>query len=119
MQFAVGVVDGVALAQGIQAVALTGVHAPRHVQGIGDGADLRQQRARLRQHSQFMIEKADVEGGVMDHQLGATDVIEKVACDIGKAGFVGQELVGNTVHLHRPGVDLPVRLQVLVEVVAG
>ena len=40
---------------------------------------------------QFGIEKADVEGSVVDHQFGTADELEKFVRDVGEARLVGEK----------------------------
>ena len=114
----VRVLDVVAAAQGIQAVALPRMHLPRHHQGVGDLA----QRGRgqpVGQARELRVDKANVEGRVMDDHLGAAQVVGKLRRHILEMRLVGKKLVGDAVHLDRRLVDLAIRLQVHVEIVPG
>jgi hypothetical protein len=55
----------------------------------------------------------------VDHQLGAAAVVDELLDDLREARLIGEEGVGDAVHGLGAGVDLPVRLDVAVEVVAG
>ena len=66
-----------------------------------------------------MVQEANVEGSVVNHQLGARHESQKVLHDVIEARLVGQEFVGDAVHLDRAGIDLPVGLQILMVVIAG
>jgi hypothetical protein len=57
------------------------------------------------QPGQFGIEEADVEGRVVDHELGAVDEGEELVGHLGKARLVGEELAG------QPGDFLGARLE--------
>ncbi len=46
-------------------------------------------------------------------------VLQKGLGNLPKAGLIAQELVGDPVDRHRPGIDLPFWLEILMEIVAG
>ena len=50
---------------------------------------------------QLRVEEADVEGGVVDDDLGAGQVLEQLVGDRREQRLVGEELVGQAVHLER------------------
>ena len=66
-----------------------------------------------------MIQEADIEGGIVDHQLGSADIGQEIIDNIGKTGLVLEKLVGNAVNLDGTGIDDTIRLQVDMEIVAG
>jgi len=55
----------------------------------------------------------------VDDQLRALDELDEVFCDLLEARLVRQEFIGDTVDFDRALVDLPVRLDITVKVVAG
>ncbi len=91
MQVTVGVVDFQAFAEGIQTIAFAWIVVTRHFQGISDFVAEGGDRG-FAQQFQLGIEKAHVEGGVMDDQFRTGNEIQKRVGDIGKTRFVGQEL---------------------------
>ena len=53
---------------------------------------------------EFVIHKADIKRCVMDNQLRATDIVEKLIGNIGERGFIKQEFIGDSVYAKRfPG----------------
>ena len=116
VQRAVRIIHVVALAQRIQAVLLPRVHGARQLQGIGDGADIldAQRLAPVRHQGQLIIKEAHVERRVMDDQLRALNKIQQALRDVGELRLARQLLVGNPVHLHRPGINLALRVEVLL-----
>src|SRR5690606_15182871 len=55
----------------------------------------------------------------MDDQLGAFDKLEELVGNLAKARLVGKKRIGNTVHRNGAFIDLPVRLQVDMEMPPG
>ena len=55
----------------------------------------------------------------MNDQFGPIDEIKKAINNIGEAGLVGQKLAGDAVYRLRPFVNLPVRIDVLMEMAVG
>ncbi len=116
---AVAIVDLVALAQRIQAVALAGMLVPRHLQGIEDAAMLgHRPQPRLAadgvEHRQLMVDEAHVEGRVVDHQFGTFDEGPEVIDDLGEDRLIGDPFVGDTVHGDRLCLDLPLGIDELM-----
>ena len=110
--------DHQTLAQRIEVVALAGVALARHQQRIGDARDVRRKGTQV-QPGQFGIQKARVERGVVDDDLGTAAEIQKLAGDLRKGGLVAQVVPGHAVHGGRPLVHLPLGVDVEVQVVAG
>ena len=50
--------------------------------------------------AQFAVEKADVESGIVNDQLGPVYVVEKFAGDVGKKRFVGEKFIAYAVYLN-------------------
>ena len=72
VQLAVRVVDLVALAQRVEAVALAGMHLARERERIEHAAQRRDACAHSpRQPRELGVQEGDVEGGVVDDELGA------------------------------------------------
>ena len=68
---------------------------------------------------QLVVEEADVEGRVVDDQLGAVDELEELLDDLGEARLVGKEFQRQAGDLLRAGFELAVRPQVAVEIATG
>src|SRR5207253_444606 len=109
------VIDVVALAERIEAVALTRMELARErerVEHLADGGDL----ARLAgQPRELGIEKRDVEGGVVDHELGAGEELEQLIGDLSKARLPVELGARDAVHRERAVVDLALGVQVPVK----
>src|SRR5690606_5428442 len=118
VQGTVRVGNAVAVAQGIQRVALARVQRAGMQQRIGDLGAMLGDFA-VADTGQFGIEELDVEAGVVGDELGAADELEELRGDVGEARLVGQELGGQPVHRQRFGIAVAVGIQVNVQVVAG
>ena len=117
VQLAAGIVHAELVAQRIQVVLLAGAHLARHAQrvddlaaGLGDALAIEQ--------AELVVEEADIEGGVMDHQVGAADELDEFAGDLGELRLVGEEIVGQAVYPFRIRDRAP-RIQVGVEELSG
>jgi len=66
-----------------------------------------------------VVDETDVEGCVVNDQLGAFDELEEAFDDLRKTRLVEEEFVADAVDLDGSRVDLAVGLQVLVQAVAG
>jgi hypothetical protein len=64
---------------------------------------------------EFVVEEADVEGGVVDHQLGAANELDEIGDDLGELRLVGKEFVGQAVDLDRSLGHLAVGIDVGME----
>jgi hypothetical protein len=70
------------------------------------------------EQAELVVEEADVEGGVVDHQFGAADELDEVAGDLGELRLVGKEVVGQAVDAL--GIrHLAARVEVGMEALAG
>src|SRR5690606_20650092 len=68
--------------------------------------------------AQLVIDERDVEGRVVDDELGAAQVVEQLGRDVPEARLVGEKLGRDPVHLQRADVDVALGVQVPVEIVA-
>ena len=66
-----------------------------------------------------MVEKTQIERGVVDDQFGAPDEFQELLGDLGKARLIGEEFVGETVDSDGSFVDGTLRSQVDVEALLG
>ncbi len=119
MQVAAGVVDPVAPAQGVEAVALPGMQLPSERQRVEHAPLARHRAADRRQACQLSVEETDVEGRVVDHELGILDELEELASHVREARLRGEELVGDAVHGERAGVHFAIRAEVAMEAAPG
>ena len=70
------------------------------------------------QPSQFRIQKAEIEGRVVDDQLRPAHELEEICGYLCKYRFVGQGFTGNAVHFYRALVNVALRIDVTVEMVS-
>ena len=84
-------VDIVAFAQRIETVAFARMQCLGVLQGIDDTVAHGFHRYTI-QASQFCIEKAKVEGSVVNNQLGAIDEFEEFISNCSELGLVGEKL---------------------------
>jgi hypothetical protein len=66
-----------------------------------------------------MVDESDIERRIMYDEFGTTYKRQKFLGDIGKTRLVSQKLVGYPVHFPGAGIDLAIRLEVLMVGVAG
>ena len=71
------------------------------------------------QQLELIVEKADVEAGVVNHQLGVAHESLEVGRHIGELRLVGEKLLGDAVHRHRFGINTPPRVEVDVKMATG
>src|SRR5262245_42506719 len=83
VQVAPGIVDVVALAEGVETVALARVQPPRQRERVADPAALADTRGDAG-GPELRVEEADVELGVVDHELCAVDEREELLGDFGE-----------------------------------
>src|SRR5262245_56009304 len=65
------------------------------------------------------VEELDVELGVVNHELGTLDVVEKLGGDGSELRLVGKELAVEAVHARRALLDLTLWVQKAVERAVG
>jgi hypothetical protein len=119
MQLAARIVDGVALAQCIETVALTRMHAPRERQRIENVAQPRDLADRPGQSPQLGIEKRNVERSVVNDELRATDELDQLIDDVRKARLLREKFVGDAVNLQRAPIDFSIRPEIAMERATG
>ena len=118
VQRTVGIVDAVALAEGIQVVLLARVKFARHLQRIANiGAD--RGNGCQAKHVQFVVKEADIESGIVDDQFGAAYEVEKLVGNLAELRFVGEELTADAVDRQRALVDIAFRVDVVMQVAPG
>src|SRR3569832_2499428 len=99
------VVDRIALAQGVEAVALAGMEPARMRERIEHRAIVAQLTVLPAELLQFMIDEADIEGRIVDDEFRAAYEGENFLYLLGEARLVGQDLARDAVHLDRAGVE--------------
>src|SRR5690606_16247038 len=118
VQLPLGVVHPVALAQGVQGVALSGMLVPGQQQGIHYRTVVGHATVTAKP-LQLGIDEAHVERGVVDHQLGAADEVHELVGHVGEQRLVRKKLVGDPVDLEGALFHLPLGIDVDMEVPAG
>ena len=123
VQVAVRIVDRIALAQRVEAVALARVHLAREGKRVEHAADVARRHLLLEhalrgEHRQFRIHERDVERRVVDDQLGVGHELTQLVEDVGEARLAAEEFGREAVHLHRTRIDGAIRTQVTVELPA-
>ena len=118
MQGAVGVRDAIALAQGVEVIALARMRFFRHHEGVGHSGNLFAKTRQL-QPCQLGIQKRQIKRRVVNDDLGAADKFDQFARHLGEPWFVRQKLARQSVHLERRFVAVALRIQVVVKIVAG
>ena len=114
MHLAAGIVHAELGAQGVEVVLLAGTHLARHAQGVDHLAAELVDVLHLQQ-PQLIVEKTDVEGGVVDHQFGAANELDEVGDDLDELRLVGEKFVGQAVNLDRSLGNLAAGIDVGVE----
>ena len=66
-----------------------------------------------------MLEEADIEFSVVNHELGARQEIEQFPGDVREAWLAFQILDRNAVHALGALVDVPIRIEIAMIVTAG
>src|SRR5450830_571632 len=118
VQLAVGVGDAVAVAQGVERVALAGVHFFRLHQGIDHAVHLLVDRWQV-QALQFGVEEADIKRCVVDDQFGVGNIGAEFFDDFCKFGFVAEEFGGQSVDGQSALFRIALGIDVVMEVVPG
>ena len=68
---------------------------------------------------QFRVQEADVERGIVYHQLGTAHEIEEFRGYLRKQGLVGEEFTGDAMHFDGALVNVALGIDIAVEVVPG
>ncbi len=71
------------------------------------------------QPGELHVDEAHVEGRVVDDQLGTFDELEEAVGDLGEARLVGDVIIGDAVDRDGALVDLPIRVEVDMEMPPG
>ena len=95
--------------------AVGGLDAGFDQQRVLDRATLGQAAVMRGGQAQFVVEEADVEGRVVDDQLGAVDEGDEFVDDIGEGRLVGEELQRQAGDFLRALLEIAVGLEVDVE----
>ena len=108
------VVDRVALAQGVQAVALAGMHLPRQRQGIEDSAEIGDFSYSV-EPPELGIQEGDVERRIVNNEFRIAHELEKLRLDLRERRLIRQPVARQTVHLLRAFVDVALRIQIAMK----
>ena len=119
VQLAAGIVDPVALAERIEAVALPGVDLARERKRVEHAAEVVDGRVLALQATDLRVQETDIEGRVVDHELGARDEIEELRRHLGEARFPREALAREAVHRKRSLVAVAVGVEVTMEHATG
>jgi hypothetical protein len=68
---------------------------------------------------QFVVEKTEVKGRVVDDQFRIPDEVQELVSHIGKAWLISEKFIGDAMNPDRFFVDEPIRLQVNMESPVG
>ena len=117
VQVAAGVVDAVALAERVEAVALAGMHAPRERERVADAAVIGNPR-RAPCGRELGVQEADVELRIVDHELGVVHEGEEFLHHIDEGRLRLEELVRDAMDGERAGLHLAAGPQVAMPVPA-
>ena len=118
VQLAVGVRDAVAVAQGVERVALAGMHFLRLHQRIDHAVDLLV-HGRQVQALEFRVQEADVERGIVDDQFGAGDIGAKFIGDFREFRLVAEEFRRQAVDGQRALFRIALGIDVVVKIIPG
>ena len=112
------VVDFQAAAQRVERVALAGVDLACEQQAVDDSRHMAGE-APASESRQLGVEKAEVEVGVVDHDLGLGDESDQLVDDALERRLVGEEVVAQAVHPERIGMARSARVDVVVQRAPG
>src|SRR5690606_22932245 len=110
----VRVVHAQSPAQRVERVALARIALAGQFQRVEHPGAVADPAVMVAQARQLVVEEADVERGVVDHQLGAVDEGEELVGDRGEPGLVGEEIEGQAGDFLRTGFELALGMDVLV-----
>src|SRR5579859_8167676 len=114
------VVDAVALAERVEAVALAWMTLACERQRVDDRTERAQQdRILALEQREFALEKGNVESGVVNDQLAAANEGQQLTGDVGEFRLLGQPLARQPVHGQRAIFDIALRIEETVEIAAG
>jgi len=115
VQIAVRVIHAVAFTQCIKVIALPRMQAARKRERVKDARHRSNGSHRPRDACKFRIEKADIEGRVVNHQLRFGDESEQLIGDIGEAWLALERGGGDAVHGERRGVNVALGIDVTMK----
>ena len=119
MQLAARIVDRIALAERIEAVALARVHAARQLERVENEAELAHAPQLARHAPELHVEKRKVEGRVVNDEFGAAHELQEFLSHLDKTGLVGEVFAAHAVHLRGARIDFPLGIDVPVEAAAA
>ena len=119
VELALGIVDAIPATQIVEAVLLAGVPRACECKRVNYPATRGDTSKAPVEQRKLVVDEANVEGGVMDHQLGTRNEIKKLRGDLGENWLVGQKIVADAVNLERARIDLTLGIDVTMEVPAA
>ena len=118
MQCAFGVVDLVAIAQRIEIIALARMQFTRQRQRVDHTRAIVLDLLEVEQ-GEFVIQKRQVEGSVMNHQFGTVDEIQQLGGNFAEFRFIAEKILGQTMDLQSAIVARAPRVDITVQMIAG
>src|SRR3569623_690398 len=111
------IVDGVTLAQRVEAVALTRMKPAGVTEGIVRRAMIAQRAVTAAKQREIVIDAADVERRDVNDEFGAANEGEEFLDDVGEALLIGELFVGYFVYFNGTCVFFSVLMEVFLLVV--
>src|SRR5690554_309622 len=119
VQFPVAIVYPQAATEFVQTDPGPGILLARQCEGIQNGAVVFHTPVLATEQFEFVVDKANVESGVMDHQFRAGNKLHKLIDNLRKYGLVCQEFVTDAVNRQGAFIHFPVWLDILVVITLG
>src|SRR5471030_457880 len=116
VQLAMRIGHAVAVAQGIQRIALARMQLLGLHQRVDDAADMVAE-ARQLQARELMVQKTQIEGRVMNNDFGAGDVAAQVFDDLVELRLIAEKLGGQAVDIERALFRIALGIDVDMEVI--
>jgi hypothetical protein len=92
---------------------------PGHYKRVCDRAALGERRLAFVKALKLAVKKPEIKGRVVNNQLGAIHKRQKVTGNTGEYGFISEKGCRNAVNLDRSGVNVPLGIDVAMEVSPG
>ena len=113
------VIDLVALAQRVEAIALTRMSLARQLERIEDLTIILQFAPGFPEQGKFVVDEANVKRRVMNDQFGTADKFDKFKRHILKSRIFTQFLKGESVDLRGAYINFPLGVQIALEALFG
>jgi hypothetical protein len=119
VQLTAGVIHLVALAERIQAVALSRVQLPRERKRVQHAAIMLDRLLCLTEPLELVVDEPHIERRVVNNELCTLDEGEKRFSHLVERRLVLERLLADAVHGEGCRIDMPIRAYVLVEMPTG